>query len=202
MLNEYLDLFGALLPFCGSLTYAYATWRGKAAPNRVSWSLWALNPIIVGIAEVAKGSGLGSAFAFAAGIGPAVVLVASLHTPAASWKIAPFDIACGICSVLALVLWGLTRDADIAIVLNIIADFIAAVPTILKAMSHPLTENAWAFGLSALGALIVLLTVSRWDIANVAFQLYALVICVLLGVIIALGRRRANAAPAPPGAAA
>jgi hypothetical protein len=202
VLNANLAIVGGVFPFSGSLTYAYGTWRGRVVPNRVTWSLWTVIPIIVGVAEVTNGAGTASVFAFGAGIGPGVVLLASLRRHASYWRLVPFDVGCGACSVVALVLWALTRDADIAIVLNILADFLAAVPTIMKAVSHPMTESAWTFVLSAVGAVIVLLTVTRWDVANVAFQLYALIVCVLLGLIIGVGRHRARPEAAPPKARA
>ena len=44
----------------------------------------------------------------------------------------------------------------------VLADLVAGVPTLRKAWSHPETENATVFVLSGLNGVITLLTIDTW----------------------------------------
>lgn len=46
MLNENFVYVGVVLSFLGGLSYLIDTLKGKAKPNKVSWFVWALAPLI------------------------------------------------------------------------------------------------------------------------------------------------------------
>jgi hypothetical protein len=56
-------------------------------------------------------------------------------------EIGRLDYVCGLFSVGAIILWALTKTPAIAIILSIIADALAAVPTLVKSWHHPETED-------------------------------------------------------------
>jgi hypothetical protein len=53
-----------------------------------------------------------------------------------------------------------------------LADFLAAVPTLVKSYKAPETESANAYIGGCIGGVITLLTVKNWTMANYAFSLY------------------------------
>lgn len=184
MININFIYFGALLNLIGSSSYAIDTFRGKTKPNRVTWFLWALAPLIAFSAMLNSGVGVRSLMTFMVGFGPAVVSIASFVNKKAFWKITKLDITCGVLSVLALVLWYLTKDAVIAIVLSIAADALAGVPTLVKAYKEPETESYNVFFFGAVSAIITLLTIQHWTFAVAAFPVYIFVICFTLFLLI------------------
>ena len=184
MINEKFVLVGALLNILGSTTYAYHTIKGKTKPNRITWFLWALAPLIAFAAEIGQGVGLRSLMTFMVGFGPLMVFIASFLNRKAYWQITPLDIVCGCLSVAALILWLLTRVGNVAIILSIASDLLASVPTIIKSYREPDTEHPDVFRNGALSAAITLLTVKEWTLANYGFPLYILLDCVLLYVLI------------------
>lgn len=185
MIDERFVLVGALLNIVGSATYAYNTLRGKTKPNRVTWFLWALAPLIAFVAQIGEGVGWQIVMTFMVGFGPLLVFVASLVNRKAYWEISRLDIACGVLSVFALILWWITGEGNVAIALSIAADLLAGVPTLIKAYKEPETEHPDVFRNGALSALITLLTIKTWTFANYGFALYILLIC---GVLYALIR--------------
>lgn len=184
MINEKFVLIGALLNIIGSSTYAYNTFKGKTKPNRVTWFLWALAPLIAFSAELGQDVGLRSIMTFMVGFGPLMVFIASFLNRKAFWQITPLDIFCGCLSVAALILWILTRVGNIAIILSIASDLLASVPTIIKSYRQPETEHPSVFRNGALSAGITLLTVKSWTLANYGFPLYILLDCLILYALI------------------
>jgi len=185
MLDDLLAIIGASLGFAAGITYASAVWRGRAFPNRVTWSLWTAIPLIIFGASITKGAGLQSLFSLAAGLGPAaVVLVILMRRNESYWRISWLDVCCCILSLLALGLWIITRDGNYAIGLSLVADLSAAFPTIVKAYKEPSSESAIAFVLFMAGAIMVLLATKHWTTANTAFPLYAAILYCFLSLLI------------------
>lgn len=175
MIDPRFVVLGAVITVAGSASYARDTLRGRTQPNRVSWALWTVAPLIAFAAEVSQEIGLQALLTLAVGVGPLLVLVASLANRHAYVRLSPFDLACGALSIAALVAWLITGTGDLAILFSILADFFGAVPTVRKAYRWPRSESAGTFLASACGATITLLTIERWSFASAAFASYIVV---------------------------
>jgi hypothetical protein len=175
---------GALLSMIGTTSYIADTVRGRTHPNRVTWFLWALAPLIAFVAQLQEGVGLRALLTFTVGFGPLLVLIASFVDRHAYARITRFDLACGSLSIVALVAWQVTGKGNVAIAFSLLADFMAAIPTIRKAYREPHTETAIAFGCSGLSAAITLLTITEWDFAVAGFPLYILVMSAVLFTLV------------------
>lgn len=184
MINEKFVLVGALLNIIGSSTYAYNTVRGKTKPNRVTWFLWALAPLIAFSAQWSKGVTWAALMTFMVGFGPLIIFLASFVNRKAFWNITKLDMVCGSISVLALILWLITGQGTVAIIFSILADLLAGVPTLVKAFNEPETEHHSVFRNGAISAGITLLTIKEWTFANYGFAVYILLICLILYVLI------------------
>ncbi len=200
MIDEKFILVGAVLNIIGSFTYLRDTIRGKTKPNRMTWFLWALAPLIAFAAELRHGVGLPSLMTFMVGFGPLLIFCASFVNRRSVWKLTPLDVACGILSVSGLFLWGLTGSGYMAIICSIAADAFAAIPTIIKAYKAPETESWLVFLFGGTSAAIVLLTLDSWGFAFYAFPLYILTVCAVLVALIrfrlGVRFRQPQAAPA------
>lgn len=198
MVNEHVAYLAAALATAGNIMYALATLRGSTRPNRVTWTLWALAPLIAFAAELNEGVGAPAVMTFAAGFGPLLVLTASFANRNAYWEIGPLDIICGVVSIGALCVWAATRTGDVAILFSIIADALAAYPTIRKAYTNPETEHAGAFALMSASAALTLLTIREWTFAGAGFPLYLVAVgAVICGLVLLRpsGEERPDIAP-------
>lgn len=185
MLNEHFVILGAVFNLLGVAGYVWATLQGRTKPNRITWFLWALAPLIAFAAELDEGVGLRSLMTFMVGFGPAIVFLVSLLDRKAYWKLTAFDILCGLFSLLALILWKVTGTGTIAIILSIAADCLAGTPTFVKAYKRPDTETGTPFLGGAVSAAITLLTLKRWSLAAAGFPVYICLTCVYLYAVIA-----------------
>jgi hypothetical protein len=198
VIDPRFAILGALLTVAGSASYARDTLHGRTQPNRVTWMLWTLAPLIAFAAELVQGVGLESLMTLAVGIGPLLVVIASYLDPRAYYRLTRFDAVCGALSLAALIAWGLTGRGDVAIVFSILADMFGLIPTLRKAHREPETESASAFVTSVCGATITLLTIAVWTFANVGFVLYVLAADLTLSVLILSPRRRRHATEPRP----
>jgi hypothetical protein len=184
VIDQKFVIVGALINLVGTSGYARDTILGKTRPNRISWLMWSLAPLIAFAAEISKGVGLVALTTFMAGFCPLIILVASFVNRKSVWKLSTFDFVCGFLSLLGLSLWLITRDGNIAIIFAVLADAFAALPTISKSYSEPGSESWFAFFAAAISAGIALLTIKVWTFANYAFPLYLFLICILLVLLV------------------
>src|SRR3989344_8314569 len=126
MINENFAILGAVIFFFGSIGYFVETIQGKVKPNRVTWFLWALAPLVAFTAQIKQGVGIQSLLTLMAGLIPFVIFFASFINKNSYWKIGRLDIICGIFSILGLVLWWITKVGNVAIAFAILADLLAA----------------------------------------------------------------------------
>lgn len=173
----------------GSYNYIRDTIKGTTRPNRISQGLWAVAPLIGVGAALSSGAGvLTTVRIFMAGFIPLLILIASFANKTGYWKTTTFDYICGSFSLIALVMW-LGMDQPVyAVLLAAIADFFAAIPTIKKSWTNPESETGVAYIMSLCGTLLILPTIHVFDIQNTAFQIYLLVVNVIL--IFAIYRHR------------
>ena len=184
MIDERFIILGAVLSFIGHISYITDTVSGKAKPNRITWFLWALIPMIAFSAEINEGVGLASLMTFMVGFGPLLIFGASFINKKSYWEIKPLDIFCGILSLFGVLLWMITKSGNLAILFSILADGSAAVPTVIKAYHFPETENYMVFFLSGINALITLLAISGWNFAYFAFPIYIFLICLTMVLLV------------------
>ena len=180
MINEKFVLLGAVLNLIGSTNYVWNTIKGKTQPNRVTWFLWALAPLIAFSAMIGEGVGLSSLMTFMVGFGPLMVFVASFVNRKSVWKLTRFDMLCGFLSLFGMGLWLITDDPNLAIAFSVLADGLALLPTLRKAWLEPESESWLIFLNGAISAFITMLTFDKWTFAVAAFPVYIFVVCTVL----------------------
>lgn len=184
MLNSNFIIVGTLIGAAGTVAYLIQTVKGRVKPNRVSFLLWSVIPFIAFSAQISQGVGLEALMTFSTGFLPLTVFIASFANKQAEWKLTRFDLMCGVLSVVGLVLWMITKVGNVAIFFSIVADALAAIPTLVKAYKYPDTEIAWPWIATVVGIILTLLTISNFTFANSGFIIYILVLNTLIYVFV------------------
>src|SRR5688572_21588753 len=140
---QYVVLAGAVVALIGAFSYIKDTVRGKTKPNRVTWLMWAIAPLIAAIAAFSEGVTWAVVPVFVSGFGPLLIFVASFMNKKAYWKLTKFDYYCAATSVVALILWAVTKQPSVAILVAILSDALAGVPTFIKSWKYPETETGF-----------------------------------------------------------
>lgn len=185
MINVHFVFLGAAIGLVGVAFYALDTIRGKTQPNRVTWLLWAVAPLLAFAVEIDKGVGLRSLLTFTVGFGPLVVFGASFVNPRSVWKLTRLDYVCGALSIGGTIGWLITRQGLVALAAAVVADALAGVPTVVKSWRRPESESASVYVGSCINAVITLLTVKHVTAYVVTFPLYIAVLAFIETVLVA-----------------
>jgi hypothetical protein len=183
VIPEYFAIVGAIVASVGGLYYFYETILGRTKPNRVTWILWFVFPMITFVAQRVQGVDALSWATFVSGFTPLLVFIASFLNKKAYWQTRPLDYCLMAVAILSFILWALTDNPNTAIALSILADFAAALPTVLKSYKHPETESWIAYGISALGFGLGLLTIMTFTFEGYAFLIYLTIMNGLLAIL-------------------
>lgn len=191
MSEEQLAVLGILsvvVNTIGLVPYVRDIIRKKTKPERATWWIWLALNAIAFAAQLAAGATW--SLLFTAGIMVAVALIAilSLRYGYGSFhRKHIISLAIAACGIL---LWKLTRDPMLALLVVIFVDFLAFYLTITKTWKAPETEtlSSWVFAVAS--AALGLASVGGY--ANLTKMIYPLYI--LLGngflVWVILFRRR------------
>lgn len=188
-LAHWLVVLSAGISVFGAAAYIRDTVSGKTKPNLVSWSMWAIAPLIGTFAAFSANADFWATLRiFLAGFLPLLILISSFTNRQSYWKLGRFDILCGLFSLLALIIWGTMNSPRSAILLAATADGFASLPTIVKAWKFPETETGWTYIASFISVALIIPSIPEWNIENASFQVYLLAANAAL--VVAVFRRK------------
>jgi hypothetical protein len=179
--EHWLIVLSTIISCLVGYAYIRDTIKGTTQPNRISWSLWALAPLIGTGAALSAGADIWVTIrTFLAGFIPLLVFITSFWNTRSYWKATTFDITCGAFSIVAVVMWLVIGIPTYAIPIAALGDFFAALPTIVKAWKFPETETGITYVTSLISVLLVLPSIHIWSLENSSFQVYLLIVNVML----------------------
>lgn len=194
MIDQNWVYLAVAINLAGALVYAYSVVKGNTQPNRVTWFILSLAPILAFSAMIFQGvSFKESIFTLSTGISPLIIFISIFFAKQPKWKLTRFDLTCGALSLVGFILWMILKEGNVAIIFSILADGLAFLPTIVKAYRYPETENPYAFLTGVFAACIALAILTTYDFKHVAFPLYILLADMLAVLFIygKLGKRTA-----------
>ncbi len=189
MIPENYAIVGAVIGSLGGYYYLYETIVGKAQPNRITWLLWGIFPMVIFVAQRVQGIEILSWTSFAAGFTPLLIFAVSFFNKKAYWKTERLDYYLMATAIVGCILWAITDNPNLALLFSLLADLLAGIPTIIKSYRFPQSESWIAYAISAVGFGISLLAVQHYNLETTAFVAYVFVLNFTLAVLAARGRR-------------
>lgn len=179
-LMKYIVFVGAIVNIVLTFSYIKEVAKGTVKPNRITWLMWSIAPLIATVAAIANGVGLAVFPVFMSGFTPLLVFIVSFLNKNSYWKLSPLDYYCGAMSFLALIVWQITKNPNYAIIFALMSDGLAAIPTVIKAWKYPETESVVAF----IGGLFLATTsffaITTWNFSSLAFPIYLVVLNIIV----------------------
>ncbi len=190
-LGAVLVWIGALCNLVFPIPLIIATARGQQRPSRVSFFMWTTEACIAFAASLAAEADLGALLV--TGAAAAVLAAVFIATfvpqlrgrhiavdPAPRWQ-AGIDRLCLAVCVAALIGWWLTANPLVALLLAILTDAVAAVPTFIRGWRGQ--EDWLPYAGFAINAACSFVVITDWAVTQWAFIYYQLVACTLLTLV-------------------
>jgi hypothetical protein len=173
--------------------YILAILRGKTRPNRASWWIWTVVGFMLGTSYYCSGADhtLWAPVSYA--IGPIATAILSIKYGEGGWT--RFDRCCLLGAGVSVALWWTFGSPLIALLINLLIDFMGALPTIRKAYQEPESEDRVAWTLFVAGNLANLFAVERWTFSIAAYPIYMLLCNGLITTLVFVRRTPKARAP-------
>ena len=186
--HSILGSIAGLIAMLAVIPYIKDIIHGTTRPNIFSWALWVLLLGISLLAQVSAGASWSALMILGDIVGTSTVLMLCLWGYSYG-KYGRVEWVCTILALVAIALWQLAHEPVLAIACAIIADLMAAVPTLIKAYKDPWSEAPMQFFIISFASLLALFSSTLLDAANLLFPAYLLLLNGSIGLLAYFGRR-------------
>lgn len=173
--HAILGIASGALTVLSGIPYILSILRHETKPNAVSWILWTALQLIAIAAQISAGTSWSVILVIAATVNTSVVSILALSGygyEEYGW----LDYTCAASAVVAIILWQLTGEPALAILLAILADMLAATPTVIKTYRDPYSENLTGWAIITVASMCGVASTSLYNLANLAYPVYLLLI--------------------------
>jgi len=191
-IRTVLIIASGLIAILSTVPYIRDTLRGRTHPNVVSWFTWTLLNGINAAAAWSVGARQTAVFSLLSGMATGAIVVVGLRNGLKHYS--RFDISCQAAALAGIILWQLTANPNVAVLVSLGADFSGFLPTYRHALGAPHEETWQLFALSACAAGLALLAVPRYSFIALASPLYIFCANMVMCTTILVLRRRVPAA--------
>ncbi len=179
-MKQIISSIAVILTFAAYVPYYRDILKGKTKPHIYSWSLWGLLTVLLVILQIRGGAGPAIWVTASAGLLCFGVVFLSLKN--GNKNITTSDTITAILSLVAIGFWLIADQPVLSIILVIIADGLAFIPTVRKSWLDPHSETLSLYITNALRFFLALAAVERytflstswivfWAIGNAMFSL-------------------------------
>ncbi|HLH94239.1 MAG TPA: hypothetical protein VKW08_03895 [Xanthobacteraceae bacterium] len=185
--HPLLAILGGIVQILSAIPYVRDMLWGQTRPNIISWSLWTVLQSIALAAQLSAGFSWSVLLLVAMTFNTAVVAV--LGSMGYGYRrYGGLDYTCGAIGAAAIVLWLITGEPLVALTLSVAADFIIAIPTVVKTIRDPHSETLLAWFLVAVASALTLLSTTAFTPSNLLYPSYLFLITASMTCIIFFGR--------------
>lgn len=185
--KSILGILAVVVAYVGYAGYLRDILKGITKPHAFSWLLWGTLTGIGFAAQVVKGAGAGSwvtgADAFAC------FLFVFLALKDGDRHFVPFDWVCLSGALFSLVLWWVTSDPTLSVIMITVVDVFAYAPTFRKGYLRPDEETALTYGLSSFKFIVSFFALQSLSIATALYPVYLIVANGIFTLMLLVRRR-------------
>jgi len=188
MPKELLSAAGIVLTFVIFVPYIRSIRQGRTKPHVFSWFIWASGTVVVFLAQLAGGGGLG---AWPIGVSGLVTGYIALlaYRKRTDRSITTSDWVFFAAALAALPGWFLTSNPLWAVLILTGVDLAGFGPTFRSAYVRPYDERTGFYLLGAVRNLIAILALERYSLTTVLFPAAVGVACFIFVAMVTYRRR-------------
>lgn len=180
-MKEILGILAALIAIAGYLPYLRGVRAGVVEPHPYTWLVSSIVSGVILAGQIADGAGVGALPTATSLFFTFIIFLYSLKYGLK--HITKVDSLFLVLAAASFVPWLLTNDPTLSVVLAVVIDLIAFVPTIRKTWVAPTTESAVLYGLNIVRHVLTLFSLESYTIAT---TLHSIVMAVSNAIITAI----------------
>lgn len=187
-------LVSIVMTLIGYFYYFSDIFAGKTKPHAFSWLVWASLTAIAFAGQISDGGGAG---AWVTGVTAAISFVIfALAVTKGEKNVTKSDKLNLLGAVFALVLWFITSDPLLAIILITVVDFLGFMPTIRKSYHKPQEETLIHYVLAGSKFALAIVALEHYSVVTWLYP--ASLVAANLFFVLLLVTRRRKIAPVEP----
>lgn len=186
-IKQYISLIAVILTFISYIPYYRDILRNKTQPHIYSWSLWGLLTILI-VALQIKG-GAGSATYVTATAGLLCIGVVILGLKNGKRDITKSDTVVAILGLIAIGFWLIVKQPVVSIILIVVADILAFIPTVRKSWHKPHSETLSLYITNTFRFFLAFLAIKEYTILSSLWLVVWIIVSGLFSIMLVLRRK-------------
>lgn len=167
-MKETIAIIAAILAFVGNISYLRDVFKGRIEPHPYTWFIWSIVSMTTFFGGLAKGAGIGT---LPTGVAEAFTIIIFLYSLKYLIKgkvknIRKIDNYFLAICLIGLVPWFLTKDPTISVVIVVLVDIVAFIPTLRKTWANPKTERPLLYQMNVSRHILTLFSLETYNIAT------------------------------------
>lgn len=186
-MKETISTLAVILTFVAYVPYYRDILNGKTHPHIYSWSLWGLLTILLVALQIRGGAG--SAMWVTASAGILCLGVVLLSLKHGNKDITTSDKIVAVLSLIAIGFWLIADQPVVSIILVMLADVFAFIPTVRKTWYKPYSETLSLYVTNAFRFSLAFLAVERYTFLSASWLILWAVINGIFSIMLIVRRR-------------
>lgn len=173
-LQEVLGISAGILIFFSYIFYIISILRKKTKPNRATWLMLSAISLLIAYSYHDLGAGNTLWAAVGSVAGTVTVALLSLHYGTKQWRW--FELVCILIIGISLFAYSSVHNPLLILLLALIMDGCALIPTMYHAYEKPHEEDKLAWTLTFVADIIAILSIETWTFNIALYPLYMVLI--------------------------
>jgi hypothetical protein len=182
-MKDVLAVIAALIAVGGNVPYLRDAFRKRVKPHPYTWLVWTIVSGITFFGQLQKGAGIG---ALPAGVAEIFTICIFLFSLQYGFKyVVRTDKYFLAAALLGLIPWIVSDDPTISVIIAVLIDLIAFVPTIRKTWQNPKTETPVLYGANVIRHVLTLFSLQAYNIATTLHSIAMIITnSIMTGIIL------------------
>lgn len=191
-MKEILAIIAAILAIVGNVSYLRHVHQGIVQPHPYTWFVWSIVSMTTFFGGLVKGAGIG---ALPTGVAEGFTVIIFLYSLKYLFKGTAGPIRMvdnyflAIC-LLGLIPWAFTKDPTISVVIVVLVDIVAFIPTLRKTWEKPESERPMLYQMNVARHILTLGSLEAYNIATMFHSIAMICTNTIMTAFIRRGRKR------------
>jgi len=192
-MQEYKAILGIaaiILTFISYIPYFRDIFKDKTKPHAFTWLIWSVLLGIIYAAQVVKGGGAGSWATIVTVFVIFGIFIAALYKGERSFT--KFDWISLLSAIIAMLIWWLTKDPTLSVILVVTIMFFGYLPTYRKTYKQPFSETISTYVIASLKHIVTIFALEAYSIATWLSPASVLLLNIIFITMVMIRRKQLN----------